>query len=374
MPNTDIRRPRRSFGKIHRERSGRFQASYIGPDGKRHTAPTTFETRGDASAFLAELQTKIRKGKWDPGPENAKPSSLTLIAYADPRLADRDLKPRTRALYRGLLDRRILPTLGSKPLASLTAADIRRWHAAQSGDSPTARSHAYALLRGILGSAVLDGLVPANPCHIRGASSAARRHRIEPASLPQLEVIIANMPERYRLMILLASWCALRFGELTELRRGDLDLSHARVRVTRGVTWIDGKPIIGAPKSAAGIRDVAIPPHLIPAVRQHLQDHVGWGKDALLFSTVKGDQIGRGGAFQKHWARARKAAGRDDLRFHDLRHTGAVMAAQSGATIAELMGRLGHATPAMAIRYQHVAQGRDDAIARLMSEMIKVAQ
>ena len=50
------------------------------------------------------------------------------------------------------------------------------------------------------------------------------------------------------------------------------------------------------------------------------------------------------------------------------------MAAQSGATIAELMGRLGHATPAMAIRYQHVAEGRDGEIARRMSEMIKVAQ
>src|SRR5215212_11484758 len=64
---------------------------------------------------------------------------------------------------------------------------------------------------------------------------------------------------------------------------------------------------------------------------------------------------GRGGAFRKYWERARKAAGRDDLRFHDLRHTGAVLTAQSGATIAELMGRLGHTTPAMAIRYQHVA-------------------
>ena len=141
-------------------------------------------------------------------------------------------------------------------------------------------------------------------------------------------------------MILLACWCALRFGELTELRRGDLDLRHARVRVT----WIDGKPTLGAPKSDAGIRDVAIPPHLVPTVRQHLQDHVGWGKDALLFSTANGEQIGRGGAFRKYRERARKAAGRDDLRFHDLRHTGAVLTAQSGATIAELMGRLGHAT------------------------------
>ena len=94
--------------------------------------------------------------------------------------------------------RRILPALGSKPLVGLTAADIRSWHADQAGDMPTARAHAYALLRTILGSAVLDGLLPANPCHIRSASGTTRRHRIEPATLPQLELIICNMPEQIR--------------------------------------------------------------------------------------------------------------------------------------------------------------------------------
>ena len=54
-------------------------------------------------------------------------------------------------------------------------------------------------------------------------------------------------------------------------------------------------------------------------------------------------------------------------RFHDLRHTGAVLAAlaaQSGATLAELMHRLGHTTPAAAMRYQHAAAERDREIAR----------
>jgi integrase len=372
VSTTGTRRARRSFGKVRKLPSGKFQASYMGPDHDRHNAPTTFETRGDANAYLSIMESRIIKGKWNATEDVVQDQTLT--AYASSWLADRDLKPRTRVLYRNLLDRRILPALGGKPLVGLTASHVRAWYVDQGSNQPTARAHAYALLRTILGSAVLDGMLPANPCHLRGASQTTRQHRIEPATLPQLQLIISNMPEQYRLMILLASWCALRFGELTELRRGDVDLSHAKVRVARGVTWIDGKPTIGAPKSNAGIRDVAIPPHLMPAVRQHLQDHVRWGKDALLFSTANGEQIGRGGAFQKHWARARKAAGRDDLRFHDLRHTGAVMAAQSGATIAELMGRLGHATPAMAIRYQHVAQGRDDEIARRMSEMIKVAQ
>jgi integrase len=72
--------------------------------------------------------------------------------------------------------------------------------------------------------------------------------------------------------------------------------------------------------------------------------------------------------------RARAAAGRPDLRFHDLRHTGAVLAAQTGATLAELIGRLGHSTPGAALRYQHAAQGRDMEIAKALSALATQAR
>ncbi len=64
----------------------------------------------------------------------------------------------------------------------------------------------------------------------------------------------------------------------------------------------------------------------------------------------------------------RRAAGRPDLRFHDLRHTGATMAAASGATLADLMHRLGHSTPQAAMIYQHATADRDAAIAAALSE------
>ena len=71
---------------------------------------------------------------------------------------------------------------------------------------------------------------------------------------------------------------------------------------------------------------------------------------------------------------AHDGAGRPDLRFHDLRHTGAVLAAQSGATLAELMHRLGHTTPAAAMRYQHAATERDREIAHRMSQRYREYQ
>ncbi len=60
---------------------------------------------------------------------------------------------------------------------------------------------------------------------------------------------------------------------------------------------------------------------------------------------------------------------RPDLRFHDLRHSGAVLAAVTGASLAELMARAGHSTPDAALRYQHVAKGRDREIAALLSKL-----
>jgi integrase len=366
------RKRREAFGRIRQLRSGRYQASYTGPDLALHKAPGTFETLLDARAWLIDERRRIDAGTWiPPARRNRLQEAVLLAKYAKTWLADRPLKPRTRYLYERLLEQKILPALGNVPVSEFSPFMVRDWYATLDPDSPTRRgAHAYALLRTILGSAVVDGLLAANPCHIRGASSSKRVHKIKPASLGELESIIDNMPERYRLMVLLASWCALRFGELAELRRKDIDLRAGKIMVRRAVVVVSGQTIVGPPKSEAGVRDVAIPPHLLPAVKEHLATVAGWGRDGLLFpAAVSGGHLEHGSFFEP-WDKARKAAGRPDLRFHDLRHTGAVLAAQTGATLAELMGRLGHSTPAMAIRYQHVAQDRDAEIARRLSEMV----
>ena len=67
---------------------------------------------------------------------------------------------------------------------------------------------------------------------------------------------------------------------------------------------------------------------------------------------------------------AREAAGRPDLRFHDLRHTGAVLAAQTGATLAELMGRLGHSTPAPRCATSTPRPRTGQEIARKLSALV----
>jgi integrase len=271
-----------------------------------------------------------------------------------------------------LLDRFVMPTFKDTRLTDINPATVRQWHAGIT-TGPTMKAHAYSLLRTITRAAVADGILTASPCTIPSAGVAKRKVTIKPATLPELSALTNAMPRQYRLIVTLAAWCALRFGELAELRRKDIDVKNAVIRIRRGVTFVDREPIIGTPKSTAGRRDVAIPPHLMPAVEAHLKVHAQAGAEGLLFPSPKGTNLTSATLYESWWP-ARESAGRPDLRFHDLRHTGAVLAATTGATLADLMARLGHSTPGAALRYQHAAEGRDAIIAKALSALAAAAE
>jgi integrase len=372
---------RRAFGRVERLPSGRYRAAYTGPDGQIYRGPSTFDAHDDAVAWLSARRAEIMMEIWAPeiAARGSRPRDVpTLRAYGDLWLENRktkgrELRPTTRQQYRMLLDKFIYPVLGDERIDRISHEDVNDWYDAVAPGRETIRAHAYSLLRTILTSAASVRpipLIPYNPAHIRGAGNTKRVHQVEPATLDELETIVDQLPDRYKVMALLAAWCAMRFGELTELRRGDIDLRNNRVKIRRGVVRVEGGFVIGSPKTEAGVRDVAIPPHLVPMVEAHLAEHTGPGRDALLFP-ASGDQNQHmaPATLYKVYYPARKAAGREDLRWHDLRHTGAVLAAQTGATLAELMGRLGHTTPGAAMRYQHAAKDRDTEIARRLSEL-----
>ena len=359
-----IKKRSNGAGSTRQLASGRWQARHVGPDGVRRSARITFDTKLDAAAWLRAQADDVESGSWA-APNNVG-ASPTLKAYADGWLQTRELKPRTRALYRELLDRLILPPLGSLRIDRLTPSTVRNWFGTLDAATPTRRAHAYSLLRSIAVTALSEDLIAANPCRIRGAGTAKKKHVTKVASLGELEVIVEAMPSRYRAMVLLAAWCGLRFGELAELRRGDVDLDARVLRVQRAVTRTKGNVWIGDPKSEAGRRPVSVPPHLVPVLDRHLGMHTAAARDALLFPARSGGHMAPASLYRV-WYPAREAAGRPDLRFHDLRHTGATLAAATGATLAELMARLGHSTAQAAMRYQHVAADRDRAIAEALS-------
>ena len=352
--------------------SGNYQARYQ-VDGVWHTAPATFRTKGLADSFLAATRTDLERGNWiDPSA-----GDVLLSAYVETWLADRpQLRPRTRELYRSLLRLHVLPALGSMELATLTPATVRSWRAGlisagRPGASTIAK--AYRLLHAVCATAVEDGLIARNPCVIKGASVERPAER-PVATVEQVYTLADAIEPRYRAMVLLATFCGLRVGELRALRQRNLDLLHRTVSVVEQYQQLgDGTLVLGPPKTDAGRRVVAIPAALIPDLETHLAAWATAGPDELVFPSASGRPF-RTATLHAAWHRALRAIGMSGLRFHDLRHTGNTLAAAAGASTKELMSRMGHASARAALIYQHATRDRDAEIAARLSSLVEASR
>ncbi len=409
----------RRFGNVRKRESGRYQIRYPGPDGRMRTGPETYARKSDADRALVLIEAQMASGEWT-DPERGK---VKLGDYAALWISQRpNLRPRTVDLYRWLLKKHIAPYLGDMPTGKLSTAMIRQWRAdlLRNGVSVTMAAKAYRLLRAVLMTATEeDKILPRNPCRIRGAGDedAAERPVLTVAQVFELAERVGRRPvgniralaaggyrlrfarqgvmrtspeiyvtradadqalwkmaedaradwaqdRRYLALVLLATFASLRWGELTALRRSDLDLEAGDVRVRAAfVERSTGEILLGPPKSRAGRRVVGVPQAIIPVLREHLSVFVADEPGALVFPGVKGGPLRRGN-FNKMsaWPQAVKSVGAEGLHVHDLRHTGNTFAAAGGAQLRDLMARMGHDSERAAMIYQHESRGADKAI------------
>lgn len=357
---------KRTYTSRGGKRTTSWQARYVGPDGKERTR--RFGRKVDAERWLDGLVGDMARGTWI-DPDGGK---VHLQKYADEWLAGRQLRSTTGSKYRQLLDNHLLPAFADVPLAKLTPSMVRGWYEGLHSRYPATASGAYRLLSSICRTAVDDELIPRSPCKIKGAGTDRSEER-PTISLQELTAAVAACQAVYRLALLLAVWCHLRRGEILGLQRHDVDIERQTVAVRR--SWClqtDGTPVLGRPKTDAGIRVLTVPPNILPALEAHLR-LVDPESNAWLFPGENGQPISPR-TIDRAWARARSKIARPDLRFHDLRHTGLTLAASTGASTAELMKRGGHASPAAALRYQHATAERDQLLAQALGELATSAK
>ena len=363
---------RRQYGTVRKLPSGRWQARAAGEG--RAPAPGTFETKAEATRWLAGVETDRARGLWV-DPQGGK----TLLSdYASSWLDGKArLSPRTREIYAAQLDLHVLPTitegvpaLGGLPLSGLTPGLVRAWYRTLAeARSPSVAAKAYVRLRQILSQAVDDDRIGKNPCRIDGGG--AERHAEQRfASLQELYDLADVVPERYRVLILTAGLAGLRQGELFALRRRDVDLSTGRIFVRRKrLRLASGEVIEDGPKSAAGRRTVALPVPLVAELERHFAAFCGSDDDDLVFTSSSGVALERSNVRHRIWLPATRSLGLEGLRFHDLRHTAGTLTARTGATTKEIMARLGHASPRAAMVYQHATEDRDRLVAERLTAM-----
>jgi integrase len=407
---------KRGFGQIQKLPSGRHRARYTGPDMILHNAPTTYETRVDAEAWLTDERRLISAGNWTPpkvreAAKHAAPVQMvTFNEYATKWIAERKNKSgkplagRTRDHYTSMMESH-LTTFAALPLDQITPGVVNLWYDTvkikprRKGDTgETAKAHSYGFARSVMNTAVsahgpLVGQV--NPFAIRGGGSSPNTKREELATKAEHDIMLATVRPEWRLLVQLGTWTALRYGEIAELRRGDVNLAKGVLRIRRAVSRSTSLGVhVKRTKSEAGMRDQAIPKFLIPQIRAHLKDHVGSGEDALLFPPPLGSGhlapstfYGRAPKYGKGkeakgkpeerlvskgtngWYHARHAASHESLHFHDLRATGATLFAQQGATEAEVQRFLGDSTPQAAQRYVRAARSRMDSLTSKLDDV-----
>jgi integrase len=370
---------KRRFGSIRKLPSKRFQARYTGPGGKVHTAPETFDTQGDADAWLAVEWAAVQGGKWAP-PSVVHAEHLAEVAtyfgpYAEEvikgRLATGKIRETTARLYRRYA-RLYFGEFVKQPLSAITTRQVAAWHASMAR-TPTSRANAYGFLAMVMHAALRDELISSTPCRVSagGAKRSRRTAEDEVLGPSEFAAYIVHVPDRhgYPMALGLAFWCGLRSGEVRGLRRRDVDLKRRELTVAQQIVKLDGRNVISTlVKTDAGYRTVAIPPHFVGVMEDWLGVSPVKGRDALLFTAPTGDPMS-GESLRAAGKKAAEAIGRPTLRVHSLRHSSATLFAQAGATTADMRGRFGWSSPSMATRYSHAVRERDQQLAERMSAL-----
>ncbi|MEV6038272.1 hypothetical protein AB0L65_44485 [Nonomuraea sp. NPDC052116] len=113
-------------------------------------------------------------------------------------------------------------------------------------------------------------------------------------TMKQVFVLADAIDPRFRMLILLATFGSLRWGELAALQRRNVDLEAGTIRVVGTTTELeDGSVAIGPPKSEAGKRIVSIPATLLPDLRAHMETYAEQGEHGHVFVGPKGAKLRR---------------------------------------------------------------------------------
>jgi integrase len=349
---------RQHFGSV-RLRGRLFEASYW-HDSRRHLAPTRFLTKADARAFLASVETDIRRGSWiDPTGGRLRVRELAEIwSESDP-----NKRESTRCREELTLRLHVIPTLGESRIEGVGPVHIQRlvnnWGISH---APRTVKRNYEVVRAMFGLAVRNDWLARSPCrNIKLPQiDGTRRHELTGADVGRIVVAI---PLEYRLMVWMGAALGLRWSEVAGLRAGRIDLLGARLTVSEALTrGIGGRNVFGAPKSKAGCRTMYVPNALIDMLVIHMA-RAGIGAldvNSLVFTDEEGGSLRYSNWRRRVWQPAARAAGCEGAGFHDLRRLNATTLVVGGVDVKTAQVRLGHADPRMTLNIYASASATAD--------------
>ena len=330
---------------------GRVQGEPV----RRTLGPAALMTVGDArkEALALRLGTAPRKAEGDFRAPLFREFVLDewLPAYR------RRCAPSSCRFANRVLERQLIPAFGRLPLDAIRRTDVERWFDAYSRSAPGGANKALEILSQIMNAALAAGHVRTAPVkgiaknprpkltRFLSADEIERLHRV-------LDRLVAEWPSRRQqadiVRLLLLTGC--RKGEILKLRWSEVDGDRLNLTETK-----TGPRTVWLSQAAQAVLDRqprAASPYVFPSQRH---------RDKPLSDTLH------------LWSRARKEAGLDDVRLHDLRHTVASQAVARGVPLSTVARMLGHSDPKMTLRYAHVGDRDLQAAAERIGKAIEAA-
>lgn len=264
--------------------------------------------------------------------------------------------PRSAADDRIMWIKDILPALGPKKVADLTASDCDNLHRAISVQRPVRANRVLEVLRKALNLAVRWEWIERNPASGARRNPEQKRHRyLGRIEVGRLVRALEDHPER-------ASADALLFMLLTGCRRGEaLGAQWSHFDLTNRI-WT--KPSAETKQR----REHRVPYSL--AVADLLDRRLAETGGSFIFPGRLGSPLVE---VRKTWSKACEAAGLDRVRIHDLRHTFASLLASSGQSLLVVGELLGHSTPQTTKRYANLYDDSLRMAAESISQFVGIA-
>ncbi len=319
-------------------------------DGRQRSR--TFDRYRDALAHKSTTEHQLATGTY------VSPTKMTFGDYARSWQAMQVHRATTAAQVHSHLRHHVLPTFEHRPLAQIRRSEVQALVKALSTKlEPGTVEVVYRYLSTILKAAVADQLIATNPCTGTKLPRKERR-QVEPLPTEVVQALIAEMPPRYRALVVLAASTGLRQGECFGLTVDRIDFLRRSVKVDRQLVMLTGEPTLCPPKTAASVRTVPLAEIALVAFSEHLSAYQP-GPDGLVFTSDKGQAIRRN-RFAEMWRRTTREVV-PGAHFHDLRHFYASLLIRAGESVKVVQSRLGHASASETLdTYSHLWPDSDN--------------
>ena len=352
--------------RILKNGSTRFRLKWRDASGTQ--CSKTFRTKKDAT----EWDRKMR-------PETREMSKATVGDYCKLFLESGSARGWTESTeiryakqVRSILNNKI----SLIPVQNLRPRDVQDFVFGLSSDGHSEKGvrETHSRLHGVLKLAAQDGLIESLPTAYTTLPKKQSRH-YPILDKEQVMALSEEVPERYKIVVLLLAFTGIRWGELCALRARDIHTDSPALDIHGTIRQgHEGFFRASETKTRRSYRTVSVPQVLMPELRARaaeLDDD-----EELIFCTAAGRPWGSlGGDSWYHTAVKRlvkRGIIREKVSIHSLRHTAASLMISSGLDAAAVARQLGHTTPATTMRvYTSFFESRLGGIGQVLDDIIK---